>query len=153
MISISDIDWHNFDWCKVTINREDLIDWLIRRGVTPEFFADEIQARKTARMDAGAVSTVPTILNPPVQHQRIPAYLNPEHPRYAPKLAAAIRAWEAVEDPKGKHPAQAIREWLTRNAKELGLLKDGGELNKSAIDDIAKIANWQPKGGAPKTPG
>jgi len=132
------------DWGAVRINRDNLIEWLIERENTSSFcnYLQEIQEQQKKFRAAFKF------------HDRsYLGYLNPENPRYAPKLAAAIRAWQAVEDPKGKHPAQAIREWLTRNAKELGLLKDDGKPNKSAIEDIAKIANWQPKGGAPKTPG
>ena len=41
-----------------------------------------------------------------------PDYLDPGNSRYAPKLAAAVRAWQAVTDPAGKHPKQALMKWL-----------------------------------------
>jgi hypothetical protein len=82
-----------------------------------------------------------------------PDYLNPHDPRYAPKLAAAVRAWQAVTDPAGKHPKQALAKWLREHAAEFGLTDDEGKPNETGIEEAAKVANWQPGGGAPKTPG
>ena len=82
-----------------------------------------------------------------------PDYLDPGNPRYAPKLAAAVRAWQAVMDPSGRHPKQALAKWLRENAAEFGLTDDEGKPNETGIDETAKVANWQPGGGAPKTPG
>jgi hypothetical protein len=81
-----------------------------------------------------------------------PDYLDPMHQRYAPKLAAAVAAWLAVEDPKGRHPKQALAKWLRENAVEFGLSDDEGKPNEQGIEECAKVANWQPGGGAPKTP-
>lgn len=81
-----------------------------------------------------------------------PDYLNPRNPRYAPKLAAAVNAWLAVIDAKGKHPKQALEKWLREHASEYGLCDDDGKPNETGIGEIAKVANWQPTGGAPKTP-
>jgi len=93
-----------------------------------------------------------------------PDYLDTKHPRYAPKLAAAVRVWQAMEDEnllRGKSPFQAMEAWLESRYKELGLAHErgndknrtkAGDMNNSAISDVAKVANWQPAGGAPKTP-
>lgn len=87
-----------------------------------------------------------------------PDYLNPQNPNYAPKLAAAIRAWQAVTtDTKyldnGKHVKQNLEAWLTAHAAQFDLVKDDGEINVDAIkNQISKVANWKDKGGAPKTP-
>lgn len=74
---------------------------------------------------------------------------------YAPKLAAANAAWRAVTaDPKrlrGKSVKQALQEWLEEHAAEYGLLHKG-KPNATGIEDIAKVANWRPNGGAPATP-
>lgn len=47
-------------------------------------------------------------------------FLDPSHKNYAPKLAAAIRVWQAVNaDPeliKGKTVKQALLKWLRKNA-------------------------------------
>jgi len=73
-----------------------------------------------------------------------------------PKLNAALRAWTAVtSDPlllRGKSPKQALRTWLTAHALELGLRKRDGELNEAGIEEICKVANWKPEGGATPTP-
>ena len=81
-----------------------------------------------------------------------PDYLFPNHPRYAPKLAAAVQAWLAVTDSKGKTPKQALEKWLREHAAEFGLSDDEGKPNETGINEVAKVANWQPGGGAPKTP-
>jgi hypothetical protein len=89
----------------------------------------------------------------------MPGYLDPSHPNYAPKLAAAVRAWQAVTTDaslldNGKSVKKNLERWLTDHASELGLLKKkDGKPNSEAIEDqIAKVANWDEEGGAPKTP-
>ena len=82
-----------------------------------------------------------------------PDYLDPNNERYAPKLAAAVRAWQAVTDPGGKSAKQALLKWLREHATEFGLSDDEGKPNETGIEEAAKVANWQPGGGAPKTPG
>lgn len=82
-------------------------------------------------------------------------FLDSDHPRYAPKLAAAVTAWRAFDDPeaqKAKTPKQAIMKWLRENARRFELSDEDGNPIESAIEEVAKIANWQPKGGAPTTP-
>nr|VFJ55972.1 MAG: hypothetical protein BECKFW1821B_GA0114236_102512 [Candidatus Kentron sp. FW] len=80
-------------------------------------------------------------------------YLDPNNPRYAPKLAAAVRAWQAVTNPGRRSPKKALEEWLREHAMEYDLIHPDGKPIELAIDDCAKIANWQLGGGAPKTPG
>lgn len=82
-----------------------------------------------------------------------PGYLDPSHPRYAPKLAAAVHAWLAADDSAGKTPKQALSKWLHDHASEFGLVKETGEPNEQGIEECAKVANWRTDGGAPKTPG
>jgi hypothetical protein len=83
-------------------------------------------------------------------------YLDPRHPRYASKLAAAVQAWMAMGSDSmvgGKSPKQALTKWLREHAREFGLADDDGKPNETGIEEAAKVANWQPMGGAPKTPG
>lgn len=88
---------------------------------------------------------------------QLPDYLNPAHSCYAPKLAAAIQAWLAVvADPKALHkktPKAAMEKWLRLNAKTYGLTLKDGSPNALGIDEICKVANWKPKGGAAKSSG
>lgn len=81
-----------------------------------------------------------------------PAYMDPTHPRYAPKLAAAVSAWEALEGVPliRKTPKQLLTVWLRANASRFGLQDEEGGTNAQGIDEVAKVANWQTKGGAPK---
>jgi hypothetical protein len=109
------------------IEVESLKTWLIGRGFQHGFFFPN-----------------------PVE---APGYLNPANPRYAPKLAAAVSAWQAVTDPVGRHPKQALAKWLREHAAEFDLSDDEGKPNETGIEEAAKVANWQPGGGAPKTPG
>ena len=82
-----------------------------------------------------------------------PDYMNVNDARYAPKLAATVRAWEAVTDPKGKSPKQALIKWLREHAAEFGQSDDDGVPINQAMEECSAVANWQPKGGAAKTPG
>ena len=54
---------------------------------------------------------------------------------------------------KGKSVKQALDVWLRQHANEFGLTKEDGNPNEQGIQEVAKIANWETKGGAPKTPG
>lgn len=86
----------------------------------------------------------------------MPDYLDPNHPRYALKLAAAVRAWQAIEggaDKAAKSPKQLLQKWLRDHAAELGLADEDGNHNEQGIEEVAKVANWQLGGGAPRTPG
>lgn len=81
-------------------------------------------------------------------------FLSKKHSRYAPKLAAAVRAWQAMDSVEivGTTPKKAIMKWLRLHATDYDLTDDEGKPLESAIQEIAKIANWNPKGGAPSTP-
>lgn len=109
------------------VERESLVTWLQSRGVRSGFFFP-------MATDA-------------------PEYLDPGNLRYAPKLAAAVRAWQAVTDTNGKHPKQALMKWLREHAALFNLSDEDGKPNETGIEEAAKVANWQPGGGAPKTPG
>ena len=47
---------------------------------------------------------------------------------------------------------QALVIWLRQNANRFGLTKEDGNPNEQGIEEVAKIANWDATGGAPKTP-
>ncbi|MGN4987519.1 hypothetical protein [Aeromonas hydrophila] len=79
------------------------------------------------------------------------AFLNPEHDRYAPKLAAAVSAWHNYIEQPGRTPKQSLLQFLTKNANNFGLVDSEGTPLK-CLQDLAAIANWKPNGGAPKTP-
>ena len=99
----------------------------------------------------------------------MPDYLDPKNPRYAAKLEAAVKVWLAMEDEnlrRGRTPAQAMIAWLESRYAQFGLIhkqsgknSNGettykiGERNDGAIKEVAKVANWESDGGAPKTPG
>lgn len=81
-----------------------------------------------------------------------PPYLNPLHPRFPYRLAAAVQAWEAVKNVEGQGVVGVLEAWLREHAVELGLTTRDGKPSKQAIEDTARVANWRRDGGAPKTP-
>ena len=109
-----------------TVEVAALREWLKKRGISSGFFF-------------------------PVSGDA-PDYLDPNNSRYAPKLAAAVRAWEAVTDPGKKSPKQALDKWLREHAAEFGLTDEDGNPVNQAIEECSKVANWNTSGGAPKTP-
>jgi len=67
---------------------------------------------------------------------------------YPDELRAAVEAFEAVRDDanalRGVTPKTALLAWLSEHKPEL---------SNGARERIATVANWQPGGGAPRTPG
>jgi hypothetical protein len=123
---VSEDDPTNMNVQDTVIDIESLIRWLKSRGHTSGFFF------------GGEGSVEP--------------YLDPDNGRYPPKLAAAVKAWIAVGDAStSQTPKQQIAKWLRENAVDFDLTDDDGNPIETAIEDIAKVANWSPKGGAPKT--
>ena len=109
-----------------TINVESLRQWLVLKGFSTGFFFPD------------PVTTLD--------------FLDRLNSRYAPKLAAAVNAWQAVTDPGRKSPKQALDKWLREHAAEYGLTNDEGKPIETAIEECSKVANWNQTGGAPKTP-
>lgn len=85
----------------------------------------------------------------PVPSQLVKIEQQPRPPaEYPNELRVAIEAFEAVSrDPAAtaKQSAKAaLSAWLAEHKRQL---------SSNARDRIATVANWQPQGGAPKTPG
>jgi hypothetical protein len=149
-VHLDEVDWNgnvvsaikdsmNFEKSRVDVDSLKL--WLLNRGISDNFFF------------------------PAVAPITGPDYLNQDHPRYVATMAASIKAWLAMEDEnllRGKNPKQAIISWAESRYKELGLFHEkddpknkikAGDINKTAIEKVAIIANWRPGGGSPNTPG
>ena len=119
-----------YDIWETLIEVDELKRWLLSRNCKPPFF-----------FGADASNT--------------PDYLEVKHPNFSPEIAAAIRVWEAIQDPelrKGKTVKAAATEWLETNYRKLDLMHNGKRSNE-AIKRIATLVNWESSGGAPKTPG
>ncbi len=123
-------DESGISWDETRIELESVGEWLISRNYRDGFFI------------TAAAETDPLF------------EANSEF--YAPKLAAAVRAWnEVTADPdalNGNTPKRALAIWLKKHAAEYGLLDKEGNPIKQALDDICKVANWRPEGGASPTP-
>lgn len=76
---------------------------------------------------------------------REPNYLNPSHPRFSHKLAAAIAVWEAMED-------ESLLQGVSTKAAMASWLADNQSLSKTGTIEVINVANWCTTGGAPKTP-
>lgn len=115
------------DWSKSTIEVSHLTAWLRSRSVFPEFFFPKGDPE---------------------------SFMNRENERYSAKLACAVAAWKAVTAPaKNKTPKQSIEDWVTAHGVQFGLGNDEGIVPQNAREEIAKVANWQPQGGAARTGG
>ncbi|WP_273755582.1 hypothetical protein [Bartonella sp. MM73XJBT.G] len=107
---------------------EDLKEWLLSYGHRPAFFFSEGGAGE-------------------VKDQKY-AFQDPNHPRYAPKLAAAVAVWEAVSEAAlGTSVKATLAEWLQENGKKY--VKKNGEVTKEFIEQASSVANWETRGGAP----
>ena len=119
------------NWHRTTVAVDDLRIWLQSRNMRPEFFF------------------------PPKSD--LQPFLDSRHEKYAPKLAAAVEAWQAVANNDSltttRSPKGALMAWLKKHGSRFGLKNTDGTPNRQAIQDIAKVANWDLKGGAPKTLG
>jgi hypothetical protein len=82
--------------------------------------------------------------------------LSATNAHYSRKLDAANKAWAAVTSDRrlliGKSPKQALQKWLTDHADDFGLISKDGRPNLTGIEEICKVANWKPEGGATPTP-
>jgi hypothetical protein len=80
------------------------------------------------------------------------AFLDENHPHYSPKLAAAVHAWEAMDEPSA-HPGtvkQQLEKWLRLHASRFNLVREDGSPSDLVIEQVAKVSNWATGGGAPK---
>jgi hypothetical protein len=120
----------NPNWNTSTVTLDDVRAWLDSMNSKPAFFFPIDTAKNTTD------------------------YMYKKHPRYSAKLAAAVKVWQAMEDEsllRAKPIIEAKEGWLETNYQRLGLVwKD--KINKTAIQECAKIANWKTDGGATKTP-
>ncbi len=120
----------DIDWYASLVDVEDFTSWMRERKFFGAFFLAEGR-EKNQQSDADGAF-------------------------YAPKLAAAVRAWTEVtsdaEALSGKSPKRALEIWLRKHANEYGLTDKNGNPNKLGIAEICKVANWKPKGGASPTP-
>lgn len=124
-----EVETQDIDFQRTLLSISALKAWLAQRGMKPPFFFPDAEP--------------------------IASYLDPTNSFYAPKLAAAVHAWIAVTGndalQKKKTPKKAIEKWLHDNAEKYELIKEDGTLNVQGIEDISKVANWKPEGGASRT--
>ena len=118
-------------WEKTNILVEDLKRWLRGKGLLPEFFFPAYEAETSDTPDLA---------------------LNPEHEHFAPELAMAITAWQALLPErtfKGGVKA-AIEAWIAANPDAW---QGENPISGGAIERIATLVNWNKSGGAPRSNG
>ncbi len=117
------------NWNESLVNIDSFCDWLRPRNFTDGYF---LANKESDRL------------------------LDKSGQFYAAKLAAAVRGWREVtaspEALNGKTPKKALEIWLRKHANEYGLTDKDGNPNKLGIEEICKVANWKPTGGASPTP-
>ncbi|SFJ75351.1 hypothetical protein [Celeribacter neptunius] len=113
------------NWEQTLIAVDDLKDWLSERGIHPPFFFPQGKSE---------------------------GFRDKNHPRYAPKLATAVAAWEAVTTASANASVkQTLATWIQSNGVKYGLGDEKEIVSATAADEVAKIANWNLKGGANPT--
>jgi len=120
--SDSSADWQpigEIDQSRTTIHRDDIREWLKKRGFTHGFFF------------------------PSSANAEAPYLVHGDH--YAPKLAACVMAWQAAHnDPSAhKNPKSYMVDWLSKNAAGLGVTA----LSESSLDELAAVSNWEKSPG------
>lgn len=112
------------NWEQTTVDVIHIQAWLKDRGIYPDFFFPQ-----------GSTE----------------GFRNVQNPRYSPKLACAVAAWEAVTKPaKTKSVKQTLQNWIRSNGVSFGV-GENSVVSQTAAEEIAKIANWNTKGGATAT--
>ncbi|MFC3060474.1 hypothetical protein, partial [Paenirhodobacter populi] len=110
---------------ETTIAVDDLKAWLSSKGLAPRFFFPQ---------------------------GRPEGFRNPEHPRYSPKLACAVAAWEAVKSAKpNMSPKATVEEWIRSNAVRFKMVGADGVPTSKAIKEVYAVVNWATSGGAMPT--
>lgn len=113
------------NWEQTTVEVDDLKRWLNGRGIRPRFFFPN---SSTGGLD------------------------DKTGPRYSPKLACAVAAWQAVlKQQKNKSVKESLAMWVQANGVQFGLGDETGLVPKKAVDEISTVANWNTKGGATPT--
>lgn len=113
------------DWTQSTVEVDDLKDWLGGKGFFPTFFFPK-----------GASG----------------GFRDKQHPRYSPKLACAIAAWENIERAmKNMSVKESVASWVQTNGVNYGMADDSGVIPNKAVEQVATVVNWNTKGGANPT--
>lgn len=119
-------DENRYDLSASSVDVASLISWLASRGFSGGYFFSENDGKSGLR--------------------------DPNHQRYTPKLAAAVEAWESFDESSSASGTakQKLAKWLRLHAAKYGLTDDDGKPRETVIEQLATIANWATKGGAPK---
>jgi len=121
-----DEDWQNIDYHTSSVDRLALAKWLAILGYSCSTF--------------------------PPFHDKPAGFRDPKHSRYSKKLAAVVEAWEAFDENSKEtgRAKQRLKKWFRLNAARFGFTGEDGKPSESVIEELAKIANWDTSGGAPK---
>jgi len=129
-------------WDLTTVSVDELREFLHRRGMRGGFFALE---------EPASISDTISLVQGEVES----GFLKSQNTFYAPELALAVSAWEAVTQNHSskRSPKDNLREWIERNWQTVWTDSSAKAPSKEAVERIATLANWKPAGGAPKSGG
>ena len=112
-------------WDETTVAVDDLTAWLSSKGLAPSFFFPQ---------------------------GRPEGFRDDNHPRYSPKLACAVAAWESVKSAKANMSVKAtVEEWVRANAVMFGMVGSDGVPASKAVSEVSAVVNWATAGGAVPT--
>lgn len=122
-----DTDHQTYDFHTSFVELQGVIIWLQSRGYRDGFLA--------------------------VPDEKKSGFRDKDHPRYSAKLAAVVEAWEAFDEQSNEagRPKQRVAKWLRLNAARFGLTNEEGLPSETVVEALAKVANWDTSGGAPKS--
>lgn len=113
------------DWYQTMVQMDEVRLWLAKKGHDSEYFPTTGVAES-------------------FQFQ--------SYQRWSNKLKCAVHACEAVTAARpNKSLKQTLKEWVMANGAQYGLTDKEGNVSDTAAEEIAKVANWQLEGGAPRT--
>ncbi|KDD84036.1 hypothetical protein L519_4810 [Bordetella bronchiseptica MBORD678] len=157
--------WADIDTFQTMITRPSLFAWVAKARIdyarprpapkpmvtAPPWTPELSEVLRDIGEDSDRTDTITPEAVRPLLIENKPSFLDPDNEMSPVELRAAADCWEAITvdgDPskQGKAILAVAKEWLQNNRSKYG------DLSGEAIERIAKVVNWNKKGGAPRTP-
>ena len=149
--------WADIDSRETIITRQSLLSWIAKEGVDfarpapvaiPPWEGEVVNDVQGIAQQSDSRSRPPQAEVLLIENK--PSFLDPDNEMSPIELRAAASCWEAITvdgDPSkwGKSILGVAKEWLQNHRS------DYDNLSNEAIERVAKVVNWNKKGGAPKS--